>query len=197
MSHSRTTAYLIDQVFLDRWSPRSFMEKEVSDEVLFSLFEAARWAPSALNIQPWRFILARTQDDREKFYSFIFEGNLAWCRKAPVLALIISEMNNEKGLNKSHAFDSGAAWGFLSLEATKKGLITHPMTGFDFEAARKVLDIPEKYAINALVAIGYQGEKEDLPEILQQRENPSPRRETKDSLFEGSFGHQIKEYVHV
>ncbi|MGG0386159.1 nitroreductase family protein [Priestia filamentosa] len=192
MSHSRTTTYPINQVFLDRWSPRFFLEKEVSDEVLFSLFEASRRASHPFNFQHWRFILARKQEDREKFYSFIAEGNLAWCQKAPVLTLIISEMNNQKEFNKSYSSDTGAAWGYLLLEATKKGLITHPMTGFDFKSARRILNIPEKYTINALVAIGYQDNKEELPKIIQQRENPILRYETKNALFEGSFGQKIK-----
>jgi nitroreductase len=189
---TRTATVPIDPVYLKRWSPRSFLEKEVPEEILFSVFEAARWAPSAFNIQPWRFIVARTKEDRAKFHSFISEFNLKWCDKAPVLALIISELNNDKGFNRSHSFDTGSAWGYLSLEATKKGLITHPMTGFDFEAARHTLNIPDDFAIEALIAIGYQGEKEALPEALQERENPSPRRETKDSLFEGSFGQNLK-----
>lgn len=192
MSHSRATTSPINQVFLDRWTPRSFLEKEISDEVLFSLFEAYHWTSSTFNSQPWGFILARTQEDREKFYSFIVEGNLDWCRKAPVLALIISETNNEKDSNKPHSSDTGEAWVFLLLEATKKGLITYPMTGFDFESARSILNIPERYAIHSLVAMGYQSKKEEFPEINQQRGNPIPRHETKESLFEGSFGQHIK-----
>ncbi|MGK9184810.1 nitroreductase family protein [Priestia filamentosa] len=192
MSHSRATTSPINQVFLDRWSPRSFLEKEISDEVLFSLFETSRQIPSTFNPQPWEFILARTQEDREKFYSFIVEGNLAWCQKAPVLALIISEMNNEKDFNKSHSSDTGEAWVYLLLEATKKGLITYPMTGFDFESARRSLNIPEKYTIHALVAIGYQSKKEEFPEINQQRENSIPRHETKELSFKGGFGQHIK-----
>ncbi|MCQ6275590.1 nitroreductase family protein [Bacillus sp. V3B] len=188
----RQHTYEIDPVFLNRWSPRSFLEKDVPADVLLSVFEAARWAPSAYNIQPWRFIIARTKEDREKFYSFISEFNRTWCEKAPVLALIISEKtNDDKGHNISHSFDAGTAWGYLALEATKKGLITHPMTGFDFERAREVLNVPENYSIDALIAIGYQGEKDVLSETLQEREQPSPRRPVKESLFEGAFGQAI------
>lgn len=187
----RQRTYGIDPVFLNRWSPRSFLEKAVPEDVLLSIFEAARWAPSAFNIQPWRFIVARTKEDREKFYSFISEFNRNWCEKAPVLALIVSEKTNDKGNNISHSFDAGTAWGYLSLEATNKGLITHPMTGFDFEHAREVLNVPEQYSIEALIAIGYQGEKNVLPEPLQEREQPSPRRPVKESLFEGTFGQVI------
>ncbi|MDR9798028.1 nitroreductase family protein [Aeribacillus pallidus] len=190
---ARQAEYEIDSIYLKRWSPRSFLTKEVPEDVLLSLFEAARWAPSAFNFQPWRFIIARTEEDRKRFMSFIGEFNQIWCKNVPVFALIISKKTSERGEIGSHAFDSGAAWGYLSLEATRKGLITHPMTGIDFEKARQVLNIPEEYAINALIAIGYQGEKEALPESLQEREAPTPRRPIKESIFEGLFGESLNE----
>ncbi|GER68615.1 nitroreductase [Weizmannia acidilactici] len=187
----RKAQYEIDPVYLERWSPRSFLEKEVPEDVLMSLFEAARWAPSAFNHQPWRFIIARTKEDREKFMSFIGEFNKTWCKTVPSFALVISKTESDTGPIRSHAFDAGAAWGYLSLEAVRKGLATHPMTGFDFEKAREVLNIPEDYAIDALIAIGYQGEKDALPVALQERETPSDRRPVKESVFEGSFGKTI------
>ncbi|MED1439370.1 nitroreductase family protein [Aeribacillus composti] len=190
---ARQSEYEIDSIYLKRWSPRSFLTKEVPEDVLLSLFEAARWAPSAFNFQPWRFIIARTEEDRKRFMSFIGEFNQIWCKNVPVFALIISKKTSERGEIGSHAFDAGAAWGYLSLEATRKGLITHPMTGIDFEKARQVLNIPEEYAINALIAIGYQGEKEALPESLQEREAPTPRRPIKESIFEGLFGESLNE----
>ncbi|WP_051382187.1 nitroreductase family protein [Sediminibacillus terrae] len=184
----RKAGYDIDPLFLNRWSPRSFLDKEVPEDVLFSIFEAARWAPSSMNIQPWRFILARTNEDLEKFRSFILPGNRTWADKAPVLTLIISKKTDEKvGQNAPHAFDTGAAWAFLALQASLKGLATHPMGGFDKEKAREVLNIPEDYAIQAVVAIGYQGEKSGLPENLKEREQPSPRRPLHETIHEGSF----------
>lgn len=187
-TNPRVANYDIDEQFLARWSPRSFLRKDIPEDVLWSVFEAARWAPSANNLQPWRFIVARTKEDRERFYQFINEFNLTWCKNAPVLALIIAKTVEGDREIRSHAFDSGAAWAFLSLQAIKKGLVTHPMTGFDFEKARKLLQIPDEYAIQALVAIGYQGSPEDLPENLQKREQPNDRRPLKESLFEGTFG---------
>lgn len=184
----RKPGYDIDAVFLNRWSPRSFKSDQVPNEVLFSLFEAARWAPSGSNEQPWRFILARTQEDRERFYPFIAEGNRVWCEKAPVLVLIVSKTINSRGTaSPSHAFDAGAAWGYLALEATRQGLVTHAMGGFDREKARAALGIPEGYEPHAVIAIGYQGEKEELPEALQEREKPSGRRELSEMVFEGVF----------
>lgn len=190
--HVRKPDYDIDPVYVNRWSPRSFLDKEVPDDVLFSLFEAARWAPSAYNLQPWRFIVARTPEERETFYPFISEFNLKWCQSAPVLVLILSQKVTDKGENPSHAFDTGAAWGFLALEAVRKGLMTHPMTGFDFAKARDVLGIPDEYDIQALVAIGYQGPRERLPQELQAREQPSPRMPVQELLHAGVFGREVK-----
>lgn len=172
----------IDPMFINRWSPRSFSDKDVPEELLYSALEAARWAPSAKNTQPWRFILARTKEDRETFHSFIMEGNLKWCTKAPVLALLISDTNSG-----AHAFGAGTAWGYLSLQAAQNGLITHAIGGFEKEKAREILNIPEDYKLHAVIAIGYQGEKEALPEDLQEREQPSPRRPLEESLYEGKF----------
>ncbi|WP_062351937.1 nitroreductase family protein [Bacillus kwashiorkori] len=187
----RQPDYHIDDVFTQRWSPRSFLDKKIPDEDLYSVFEAARWAPSAFNEQPWRFIIARTDEERELFYRFISEFNLTWCKKAPVLALIISHTKRNEEENRSHSFDAGAAWGFLALQATLKGLVTHPMTGFDFTKARELLSIPNDYAIQALVAIGYQGDKAALPENLQNREMPNQRRPLSESIFSGKFGNTI------
>ncbi|MFB9977242.1 nitroreductase family protein [Pallidibacillus thermolactis] len=188
----RKPDYEIDEMFINRWSPRSFLDKEIPEEVLLTVFEAARWAPSAYNEQPWRFIIAKTKEERERFYPFISEFNLSWCKKAPVLVLILSKTTRNGEFLQSHSFDAGAAWAHLALQANKCGLITHPMTGFDFDRARETLEIPEDYAIEALVAIGYQGEKEALSEKLQEREQPNGRRPIKESLFTGKFGNELK-----
>ncbi len=110
------------------------------------------------------------------------DGNRKWCEKAPVLALLISDKQSN-----THAFDTGAAWGYLSLQAAKEGLITHGMGGFYKDKARELLNIPDEFDIQALVAIGYQGEKEALDEQLQAREKPSDRRPVQESVMEGTF----------
>lgn len=184
----RTAAHDIDPIYLKRWSPRSFLNKEVPESVLHSVFEAARWAPSAANMQPWHFVVARNQEDREKFLSFIYEGNVEWCQHATVLIAITSKMDSDRfGDNVTHAFDTGAAWGYLALEATRKGLITHGMGGFDRDKAREVLEIPGNYAIQAIVALGYKGEKETLDEKFHERETPSNRKEVGSIISEGTF----------
>ncbi|MGP4064660.1 nitroreductase family protein [Oceanobacillus sp. M65] len=185
----RKTRYDIDPIYIKRWSPRSFSNQKVSEEVLSSVFEAARWAPSAVNVQPWRFVFASSEQDKETFLSFINEGNVIWCKNAPVLIAVISKMEEERfgGNNPAHAFDTGTAWGFLSLEAARKGLITHAMGGFNKEKAKEALSIPDGYQVHAIVALGYQGEKSSLEEAYQKREVPSPRNEVETFVSEGVF----------
>jgi nitroreductase len=185
----RKTRYDIDPIYIKRWSPRSFSNQKVSEEVLSSVFEAARWAPSAANVQPWRFVFASSGQDKEIFLSFINEGNVVWCKNAPVLIAVISKMEEERfgGNNPAHAFDTGTAWGFLSLEAARKGLITHAMGGFNKEKAKEALSIPDGYQVHAIVALGYQGEKSSLEEAYQKREVPSPRNEVETFVSEGVF----------
>lgn len=185
---TRKPEYAIHPVFVNRWSPRSFLQKPVPDEILMRLFEAARWAPSAFNHQPWRFIVLRSQEEKERFYPCISPNNLLWCKRAPVLVVIVSDTMRDGVPVRSHAFDTGAAWGFFALAATMEGLATHPMTGFDFEKARDILGIPDSYAIQVLVAVGYQGPVEDLPEQLRARERPNDRRPIGQSIYAGSFG---------
>jgi nitroreductase len=182
----------INPQFLERWSPRSYSDQEVSEEVLLSLFEAARWAPSGSNNQPWRFIVARTPEQLAKFHSFIMPLNRVWCEKAPVLTLVISNTKTPKGtVNPSHAFEAGTAWGYLALEANNQGLITHAMGGFEREQAREALQIPADYELHAVVAIGYRGPANALPENLQEREVPSGRRPISETIFTGGFGKNL------
>jgi len=185
----RQAEYDVDPVYLRRWSPRSFSEREVPLDTLMSLFEAARWAPSANNEQPWRFIVARTEEERKLFYSFIHESNRVWCENAPALVAVASVGTSSRGTpNRTHAFDAGAAWGLLALEAVRKGLITHAMGGFDREKARLALGVPDDVELHAIVAIGYRGPKETLPPHLQEREKPSSRKSIRETVFFGLYG---------
>ncbi|WP_368652566.1 nitroreductase family protein [Ornithinibacillus sp. 4-3] len=189
-NNQRKANYKINPIYIERWSPRAYLNKEISDETLNCLFEAARWAPSAANVQPWRFIIARSDTDRAKFLTFINDGNKKWCDKAPVLVAVTSLKNwkvDSDDINPTHGFDTGAAWGFLSLEAIRQGLHTHAMGGFNREKAKEVLEIPDNYDVHAIIAIGYKGEKEMLDESLQQREIPSNRKPIEEFVFEGVF----------
>jgi nitroreductase len=175
--------------FLTRWSPRAFKDQEVPIDVLQSIFEAARWAPSSNNIQPWRYIVAHTPEQISKFLEFINPSNVEWCQKAPVLAVAASHTKDPNGDdNEKHAFDTGTSWGFLALEAANQGLIAHAMGGFNGAKAREILHVPDDYELHAVIAIGYRGPKELLSERNQDREFTSNRHPISHMLFNGEFG---------
>lgn len=186
---TRKSAHKIDPIHLERWSSRKFSNQPVESDKLHSIFEAARWAPSASNWQPWHFVYAQEEEDLKKFHSFINDSNVEWCHRAPVLVAVVSKVTrNDKGdPNPFHSFDTGTAWGYLSLEAHRQGLLTHGMGGFDREKAKEVLNIPEEYVVEAMIAIGYYDEEVELSERNEEREIPSDRYELEDFLFEGSF----------
>ncbi|GIQ63216.1 oxidoreductase [Paenibacillus cisolokensis] len=166
----------ISPLFVNRWSSRAFDSRPVDREDLLAVLEAARWAPSSLNDQPWRFLIAETKEQLEKFYSFIAPGNLTWCTKAPVLLLVMSKTTRADGQpNRAHVFDTGAAWGYLALEAARRGLITRAMGGFDAAKARETLGLPDDLEPRIVVALGHKGNPADLPEQLQEREKPTSR----------------------
>ncbi|KXG74285.1 nitroreductase family protein [Thermotalea metallivorans] len=185
----RETAYPINPLILNRWSPRAISEEEITEKELFTLLEAARWAPSCYNEQPWRFILARKKEDRERFYEFLTESNRIWAEKAPVLIAWISKTNfTENGkVNRWHGFDAGTAWGYLSLEGERQGLLVHAMGGFSVKKAKEILGLDDDHDIFAIIAVGKRGKKEMLPIELQEREKPSGRKPLDELVFEGSF----------
>ena len=162
----------------------------ISNEELLRLFEAARWAPSAGNLQPWRILYAR-RDTPEwpLFFDLLNPGNVTWCVNAAVLLLFVSKtVNLESGRPiKTHSYDTGAAWENLALQAAISGLIAHGMQGFNYDRAREVLEIPAEFALEAMAAIGRPGRKEDLSESLQAREIPSTRRPLSEAVIEGKY----------
>lgn len=184
----RHPAQAIDPLIPNRWSPRSFASTPVPDEKLMSVLEAARWAPSGSNNQPWRYILARTEEDRAVFHTFINESNLDWCKRAPVLLLLAADSLTPTGKpNPSHTFDAGASWGYLALEATRQGLVTHAMGGFNKQAAREALKLPDHVDPCIVIAIGYRGPIDQLNDAQQEREKPSSRKDLREILFEGKY----------
>jgi len=195
MTHptGRIADHAIDPVFLDRWSPRAFTGEAMPHETLLSLFEAARWAPSAANGQPWRFIYGhRGSAAFDAIYSTLDEGNRRWADKASVLAVIVSQ-THRKGADGemrpayTHAFDTGAAWAYLALQATHAGYHAHGMGGIDRTKAMEVLGIPEGFRVEAAVAIGRIAPKETLPDDLMKREVPSTRKPVAEFVSEGRF----------
>lgn len=187
---NRKADYDIDSSFLNRWSPRAMSGEELTDDELMPLFEAARWAPSSYNAQPWRFLYAkRGTKEWDIFHNLLVEFNKQWTKNASVLIAIISRKtfeHNEKP-SVTHQFDAGAAWENMALEASRRGLVAHGMEGFDYEKAKKDLNIPDNYDVLAMIAIGKRGKKEDLPEQMQANENPSSRRPLNEIVAEGKF----------
>ena len=175
--------------YVNRWSPRAFSPEPINDESLMRAFEAARWAASSYNEQPWRFLLARTDSDRAKFLDLLIPANQEWAKTAPVLVLIISKktftMNGQP--NSVNQFDAGTASGYLTLELSKLGLISHGMAGFDRDRARTVLNVPADFDLLAVFAIGKHGDPALLSEQVREREVPSGRRSVLESVMEGGF----------
>src|SRR5947209_15272364 len=151
------TDVALHELIQKRWSPRAFADKPVPPEILRSLFEAARWAPSSNNEQPWAY-LVETKDDKdsfEKMLSVLVEFNANWAKTAPVLALAVAELAFAKNNvpNRNAQYDTGAATALLSVEATARGLAVHQMAGFDPEKARHVFGIPTGWEAIAAIAI--------------------------------------------
>lgn len=176
-----------------RWSPRAFFNRSVEKEKLLQLFEAARWAPSSYNEQPWRFIVA-TKENPAAFgllFDCLTEKNQRWAVSAPVLMLSIAKTHFERnGKPNRHAYhDVGLAMGNLLTQATSMGLYVHQIAGFSTERARELLQIPEGYEPVAMIAIGYLGNFRQLPEDLQEREQaPRKRKELNDIVFSEMWG---------
>lgn len=187
--NTRKANHEIDPLYIKRWSPRAFSEKPVETEKLNRIFEAARWAPSAANRQPWRFIIAKTAEDRKRFLGFINKSNVEWCHRAPVLMVVASKKvyNDAGDPNYFHTFDTGTAWGYLSLEAARQGLIAHGMGGFNPESAKVELNISDEYDVQAVVAIGYHDPNAELSERNRSREVPSDRIPIEQFVFEGNL----------
>ncbi|MCD5995701.1 nitroreductase family protein [Pseudomonas sp. CDFA 602] len=191
---SRIADHAIDPQFTNRWSPRAFTGETISEATLLSFFEAARWAPSAYNSQPWRFLYARRDTPNwERYLGLLNEFNRGWAQHASALVIVISKTTftapgaTEESPALWHTFDTGSAWAYLALQASLSGWYTHGMAGFDQDLTRKELNIPEGYALHAAVAVGKLGDKSTLPEYLQGREAPSPRVPVAQLAAEGDF----------
>jgi len=190
----RQADHPIDPLFLDRWSPRAFDGSAVPDEDLAAIFEAARWAPSAFNSQPWRFLYAKRGDSNwERFLSLLIPWNQSWAHTASMLVYIVSDslpMTDKNGAPKessTHAFDTGAAWVSLALQATRMGYHAHGMSGIQYDLARIELAIPDRYRLEAACVIGRIGDPALLDEKLRAREQPSGRKPQGDFVHAGNF----------
>jgi len=174
-------------LFLERWSPRSFADREVSRADLKRVFEAARWAPSSGNAQPWRFIVGtQGTETHAKLTSVLASFNKEWASKAPVLILGTTNAVNARGAANAYAmYDLGAAAVSITLAAEALGLATHQMAGFDHDAARREFGIPEAYAIGSVMALGYQDEPAALSneELISRETAPRTRKPLSEMVF--------------
>lgn len=179
----------VNEMFLKRWSPRAMSGEEIDEATLMSLFEAARWAPSSNNNQPWRFIYARRNTPQwNAIFNLMNESNRIWAKNAAVLIVVISKTTFDSGKPaRTHTYDTGAAWFSLALMGSIKDLVVHGMQGFDYDKSKEVLRVPDDYQIEAMIAIGKHGKKEDLPDYQQEREFPSSRKSIAEIAMEGIF----------
>ncbi|WP_316357296.1 nitroreductase family protein [Candidatus Neptunichlamydia sp. REUL1] len=182
----RQPDYPIEPLILNRWSPRAMSGEPLSDDELFPLFEAARWAPSSHNAQPWRFIYAKRETGAWRaLFKLLVPFNQSWVANASVLVVIASHTVFESSGKPSltHSFDTGAAWGNLALEGAARNLVVHGMQGFDYKKAKCVCELHHDYAIEAMIAIGKPGKTEDLPQDIQGKETPSSRKPLKELII--------------
>ena len=191
---NRTAEHPIDPLFLERWSPRAFTGEAIPEADLMTMFEAARWAPSSYNSQPWRFVYARRDTPAwAGMLSLLIEFNQSWAKDASAIVVLASSSTmlppgkTAPVPSHSHSLDAGAAWGSFALQATRMGWFTHGMVGFDLERAFAELGFPEGYRIEAAIAVGKKGDKSKLPEMLAAREEPSGRKPLSETVFEGKF----------
>ena len=184
----------VHDFILERWSPRSFSEKAVSPDVLRSLFEAARWAASSYNDQPWSYLVATKDDEKNysKMLSVLMDMNAAWAKQAPVLAISVArqKFKHNGTPNPVALHDVGAANAQLTMGATSRGLVVHQMAGFDHDKAREVFGIPEDWEPVSAMAIGYPGDPETLPEPLRKPEKAArTRKPLSEFVMTGQWGH--------
>ena len=186
----RKADHPINPLFVKRWSPRAMSGEPISDDELKRLFEAARWAPSSYNEQPWRFLYAkRDTPNWPKFFDLLVEGNRAWCGNAAVLMVVVSSKvfsrNNKP--NPVHVFDAGSAWENLALQGAEMGLVVRGMAGFNMGLAAQVLKVPDTFTVCAMIAVGRPGDTDVLPENYRAMETPSGRKAVREFALEGGF----------
>ena len=186
------TDYPIHELLQKRWSPRAFSEKLIDTELLNQLFEAARWAPSSYNEQPWRFIVARKDNEEayDQLASVMNDFNQSWAMDAPVLVLALTKTTFDlDGRDNPHAgHDLGQAIAHLTFEATKNDLYVHQMAGILPEKARELYNISDDYNPMTMFAIGYKGQPESLNDKMKKQEtSPRIRKDLDEIVFDGEW----------
>ncbi|HPX89301.1 MAG TPA: nitroreductase family protein [Methylophilaceae bacterium] len=194
MPNQRQVDHPVNPLFVNRWSPRAFTGEPIDDATLFQFFEAARWAPSAYNAQPWRFIYVKNDSKQwDTFVNFLSEFNQSWAKTASALVIVLAKTSfippgkTEPIQTGSHTFDAGAAWGSLALQASHDGWHTHAIGGYNKLKVREALQIPDEYTLEIVVAIGKQAKKSVLSDELREREVASSRLPVSQLISEGQF----------
>ncbi len=181
---NRQTIEGVDPLFTGRWSPRAFRKTEIADKDIAILFEAARWAPSCFNAQPWRFYVS-TDNSFDDYLSLLVEFNQTWAKNASALCVVVSDQvfSHNGEANAWADFDTGAAWVSVAFQARKMGLYTHAMAGFDAAAAHKLLSLSESEKAICVFAIGEADQAAILDESLAEKEQPSERLPLSNTLI--------------
>lgn len=194
-----STDFPISEILRERWSPRAFSDQKVTLETLRRIFEAARWSPSASNLQPWRFIIGIKGSAT---YNTIFESlvdfNKLWAGTAPILMIAVAKKtNNNNEPNRYAAYDLGQAVAHMTFQAATEGLFLHQMGGFDIDVVRTHLNIPDQFDVLTVIAAGYPGNPEILHEKLKKMEvAPRERQKANDFVFTESFGKKTEIFNH-
>jgi len=182
-------------VIRKRWSPAIYSPQSVEPEKLLSVLEAARWAPSSFNAQPWSFLVAHKEEPEEfaRMLSCLVPGNVAWAQHVPVLMISVARLHFEhNGAVNRHAFhDTGIATGFLMLQAASLGILAHGMAGFDAAKARELYAIPAPHEAVAAIGLGYPGDEQGASEELRKRNQRRPRRKLEEFVFAGRWGQPL------
>jgi nitroreductase len=193
-ANHRTADHPIDPMFLERWSPRAFTGEPLAESDLLTMLEAARWAPSSSNAQPWRFVYARRDTAAwPRLLGLLVPANQAWATDASALVVLFSKTTmryagkDQDVPSPTHSLDAGTASGYLALQALRMGWHTHGMGGFDRDRAIAELGVPAGFRAEAVYAVGRLGDPAKLPEPLRARERPSARLPLAQLAFEGTF----------
>jgi nitroreductase len=189
-SFARLPEAEVDALFLERWSRRALSPRPLTAQQIATLFEAARWAPSAGNSQPWLFVYANQPESLAKARTLLKEANQRWAAQAPLLVFVFARKRNaETGAPlRTAAFDTGAAWQSLALQAHKLGLSARAMGGIHLDQTYEAFGVPaEEFESIAGIAIGYPGERDALPSDLHEKEQPNTRKGVRDFVFEGRY----------
>jgi len=194
VSNQRQADYPVDSQFTARWSPRAMTGEPIAEVDLLTMLEAARWAPSSNNAQPWRFAFVLRNDPQwSALFNTLNPSNQIWAEKASALVAVASAHSvikagtTEPAPNGMHAFDTGAAWAYMALQAHLHGWCMHGIGGFNKEAGARVLNLPADHSLHMIAAVGQRGDAAQLPDALRAREAPNARHPLSDLARRGSF----------